>query len=890
MRAITFTFHGDLMDPQEGDIADLPDGRTAVYQGGRWVVQGGQPQAQSGPAGIPGFVPFQSPSDRRADQRLDMSAQSEARQAAAAERSVENDARNQGRQNVQSETDLRKEFLSQPDAKDFPLIASAYGNVVATARNDSAAGDLSLIFAFMKILDPNSVVREQEFANAQNAASVPDQIRNAYNRVLSGERLNPNQRADFVRQAQSVYGNRLERYNGLAERYRGLAESYGFMPDRVALVEAMPEQPAPTTARAAEGDGVAKPVTGRVQQYEGAAYVPTFSGPGSSPDEPFVLQRVEPNSEADYDQRRALYALPRGAFISNEGQIFRMTAEAYPSEGGAVDPNLGGVNLRETNMGDNARAFGMAAMEQIPFGDEAVQAAAGAISGRGFSDTRDSWQAAASIDNQASRGYRVAGGLSGAGLTMVAPGGGVAGKFLANAPKGAAVVRGMMVGGGSGALYGAGAADGGVQDRLAGARDGGLVGAMTGGALAGGGRRIGEMANTTPPQAGTRAAQVQILRDNGVSLTPGQQLGGVVKTAEDLAMRAPILGTAIKGARARGVESMNRARGNSALDHIGEGVPANIPAGGPMVDHVQGRLGAEFDRAYAMVPEINVQEPALLDGLSRIGRAKHDLPAPLRDQFDSIVSARLERLQGAVASGETVGGIRSELNTLAGGYLKATDPGQQALGRMIAELGDELDGAITRANPAAGAILQNARTGYGEYIQIERASTAANGRPFSPGQLENAVKASDNSVRHGAMGRGNARGQEFANAARTVMPDQFGNPGSADAIAGGALAVNALHAPITTTAIAGGLTAAATPYFMMARNVVDRLPANASRRQIEAAAAEIEQLATKDSNVIILRDEIARRLGAASGIAGGNAPQATERLMTGTRSASASPR
>jgi hypothetical protein len=818
-----------------------------------------------------------------------MSAQSEARQAAAAERSVENDARSQGRQNVQSETDLRKEFLSQPDARDFPVIASSYQNVVATARNESAAGDLSLIFAFMKILDPNSVVREQEFANAQNAASVPDQIRNMYNRVLSGERLNPTQRADFVRQAQSVYGTRLERYNGLAERYRGLAESYGFAPDRVALVETMPEQPASITARAAEGDGVAKPVAGRVQQYEGAAYVPTFSGPGSSPDEPFVLQRVEPNSEADYDQRRALYALPRGAFISNEGQIFRMTAEAYPSEGGDVDPNLGGVNLRETNMGDNARAFGMAAMEQIPFGDEAVQAAAGALSGRGFSDVRDSWQAAANIDNQASRGYRVAGGLSGAGLTMVAPGGGVAGKFLANAPKGGAVVRGMMVGGGSGALYGAGAADGGVQERLAGARDGGLVGAMTGGALAGGGRRIGEMANTTPPQAGSRAAQVQVLRDNGVPLTPGQSMGGVVGTIENLAQRAPILGPAIRGARERGVEGLNRAVGNRALDSIGEGVPANTPAGGEMVGYVRDRLGAEFDRAYSMVPEINPNDPDLLAGMTRIGQRKADLPAAMQQQFDGIVSERLSRLQGAT-SGQNVGAVRSELNTLASGYLRSQDPAQQALGGMIAELGDELDGAISRASPEAGQILSQAREGYSDYVRLERASTAAGGRPFSPGQLESAVKASDGSVRRGAVGRGDARMQDLSAAARSIMPDQFGNPGTADAVGLGGLGVGMVTEPVTTTAIAGGLTAAATPYFMMARNVVDRLPANASRRQIEAAAAEIEQLATKDSNVIVLRDEIARRLGAASGIAGGNAPQATERLMTGTRSASTSPR
>jgi len=56
----------------------------------------------------------------------------------------------------------------------------------------------------MKILDPASVVRETEFANAQNAAGVPDQIRNMYNRALRGERLGEAQRDDFVNSAKKL--------------------------------------------------------------------------------------------------------------------------------------------------------------------------------------------------------------------------------------------------------------------------------------------------------------------------------------------------------------------------------------------------------------------------------------------------------------------------------------------------------------------------------------------------------------------------------------------------------------------------------------------------------------------------------------------------------------
>lgn len=105
------------------------------------------------------------------------------------------------------------------DSKDYVTRLQAYQSIRAAAQNPSAAGDLALIFSYMRMLDPGSTVREGEFANAQNAAGVPDQIRNAYNRMVSGERLNPRQRADFVRQAQRQFTQAQQRQKGLLKVY-----------------------------------------------------------------------------------------------------------------------------------------------------------------------------------------------------------------------------------------------------------------------------------------------------------------------------------------------------------------------------------------------------------------------------------------------------------------------------------------------------------------------------------------------------------------------------------------------------------------------------------------------------------------------------------------------
>lgn len=143
-----------------------------------------------------------------------------------------------------AQSQLRREFNGRQEVRDFREVESAYNNVRSAAQNPSAAGDLSMIFAYMKMLDPGSVVREQEFANAQNAAGVPDRIRNQYNRVLNGQRLNPNQRQDFVTQAERLYGARRDTFSRIENEYRTEAELSGYDPNRI-----VPRRPEVQTGR-----------------------------------------------------------------------------------------------------------------------------------------------------------------------------------------------------------------------------------------------------------------------------------------------------------------------------------------------------------------------------------------------------------------------------------------------------------------------------------------------------------------------------------------------------------------------------------------------------------------------------------------------------------------
>jgi len=127
--------------------------------------------------------------------------------------------------------DLRKEFNNRTEIKDFRKVDAARNKVAnATSAKPSPAGDLAIIFNFMKILDPGSVVREGEFATAQNAAAVPDQIRNLYNRVTKGQRLNPDQRKDFAASAERAFQGQVETILPTIRQFTELEQLRGFDP------------------------------------------------------------------------------------------------------------------------------------------------------------------------------------------------------------------------------------------------------------------------------------------------------------------------------------------------------------------------------------------------------------------------------------------------------------------------------------------------------------------------------------------------------------------------------------------------------------------------------------------------------------------------------------
>lgn len=130
-------------------------------------------------------------------------------------------------------------------SSDFNKQRDAWGRVRASAEDPSPAGDLALIFNFMKVLDPGSTVREGEFANAQNAGGVGERVQSLYNNVLEGTRLTPKQRADFVGRSKKLFSQAEKTNKKDVGKFISIGERFGVSKEDLLGVEKAPPPPPP---------------------------------------------------------------------------------------------------------------------------------------------------------------------------------------------------------------------------------------------------------------------------------------------------------------------------------------------------------------------------------------------------------------------------------------------------------------------------------------------------------------------------------------------------------------------------------------------------------------------------------------------------------------------
>lgn len=165
-------------------------------------------------------------------------------------------------QRVSLEGELRTQFGAQKPVQEFlqmgPQIRAIRDGVAR--ETPSRLNDINLTFAFAKMLDPTSVVRENEAGQIVASASVMDRLGGFIARLNGGAAFSPELRAQLLREAESRYSSAREAYDVEADAYRDLARGYGVEPARVIPPRRdLPEaRPIPGTREAQAGGAISE--------------------------------------------------------------------------------------------------------------------------------------------------------------------------------------------------------------------------------------------------------------------------------------------------------------------------------------------------------------------------------------------------------------------------------------------------------------------------------------------------------------------------------------------------------------------------------------------------------------------------------------------------------
>ena len=139
---------------------------------------------------------------------------------------------------VKAERELRNEYVKR--SEDFKEARRNYATIKVSEEQANGPGDVALITSFMKMLDPGSVVRETEFANARDTAGLLETLGNALQKAQTGEFLNPTQRAEFTALAEEYLYAAQNQQLKVRQSLGNTVQNYGLTPSNVFGVEIAP--------------------------------------------------------------------------------------------------------------------------------------------------------------------------------------------------------------------------------------------------------------------------------------------------------------------------------------------------------------------------------------------------------------------------------------------------------------------------------------------------------------------------------------------------------------------------------------------------------------------------------------------------------------------------
>lgn len=266
----------------------------------------------------------------------------------------------------------------------------------------------------------------------------------------------------------------------------------------------------------------------------------------------------------------------------------------------------------------------------------------------------------------------------------------------------------------------------------------------------------------------------QTMRDLGVTLTPGQTAGGQFKDIESFAASVPLVGSYISDAKERALYSFNKGVINKALKKVGSQLDEDV-IGRDAVQAVNDIVDDKYTKVLSNM-SFKLDFPTYT-GMLKASKAPTSSADRVRvsDELQAIVFDRLPK--GEPISGETYKKIESQLRQRAEQLNRGTISDQD-VGAALRAASVSLKEGLRKQNPKYTSELRRIDSAYGDIavMKTAAANTGAENGVFTPRQYKTAVRQSDRTRNKSLYAAGQARGQDVAESAVSVMePKQTAN-------------------------------------------------------------------------------------------------------------------
>jgi len=126
---------------------------------------------------------------------------------------------------------LRNEFnLLTRDAR---VAGLAFKGLVTGVEANNGAGDIMIITSFRRMFEPDSVVREGEYAITESAQGILRKLQTLAKKFVEGHRLHPTARKQFLELGKEYMRGLVKYYQDQTDNYRKIGKRYYLKPDAI---------------------------------------------------------------------------------------------------------------------------------------------------------------------------------------------------------------------------------------------------------------------------------------------------------------------------------------------------------------------------------------------------------------------------------------------------------------------------------------------------------------------------------------------------------------------------------------------------------------------------------------------------------------------------------